>query len=99
MRKVTKILDSTSGDSLEFVLQQNILLGRLSISGSPAANIKVFIIEEESGAKMLKISCPSWNGASAILKAKTSNIDDSFTETGIIYSENLLEQIEIFQSI
>lgn len=100
MRKVTKILDADSGDSSVFSLQGERFLGKLSISGSPSANIKAFIIEEDAGAKILKISCSSWNGASAILKAKTEHSDDStFDETGIVYTENLVEQIELFESV
>ena len=99
MRKVTKILDANTGDSLEFILNSQLLLGKLSISGSPSANIKVFVIEEDVGIKLLKISCSSWNGASLIFKAKTSHPDDSFSETRVVYTENCMEQIELFQSI
>jgi hypothetical protein len=84
MKIVTKILDGQK------------LTAKLTISGSPSANIKAFLIEEESGAKVLKISCSNWNSASVALKAKTNHSDDSFSETGVTYTENLLEQIELF---
>lgn len=96
MKTITKILDAANGDSSEFSLQEQKLSGKLTISGSPSANIKAFLIEEDSGAKVLKISCSAWNGATVVLKAKTNHSDDSFTETGVTYSENLLEQIELF---
>lgn len=96
MKTITKILDATSGDSSEFSLQEQKLMGKLTISGSPSANIKAFLIIEDSGAKVLKILCSNWNSASVALKAKTSHSEDSFSETGVVYTENLLEQIELF---
>lgn len=99
MRTVKKILDANTGDSEEFALNDRVLLGKLSIVGSPSSNIKVFIIEEPAGVKLLKVRCGGWNGASLVLKAKTSHSDDSsFDETGVTYTENKVEQVELFQS-
>lgn len=99
MRTVNKILDANSGNSSEFLLNEQKLIGKLSISGSPSANIKVFTIEEPAGVKAIKVSCSSWNGASLVFKVKTSHSDDSFTETGVVYTQNVIEQIEFFQSV
>lgn len=100
MRTTTKILDASSGNSEAFSLQEQKFFGKLFISGSPSANIKAFVITEDSGAKLLKIACPNWNGASLILKAKSDHADDTtYDETGVIYTENTVEQIELFQSI
>jgi hypothetical protein len=84
-----KVLDASSG-SAEFKTADNKICWQLVITGSPSANIKAFIQDKdkEINAAFLKVSCSNWNGASVALKAKTNHIDDSFTETGQVFSAN-----------
>ena len=80
----TKILDATTGSSEEFDSLDNLLKYRFTISGTPSANIKVFIKKQTVDSKIMyvKASCTAWNGASLELEAKTKHDDDAFSSTG-----------------
>jgi hypothetical protein len=80
----TKILDATTGSSDEFDSLDNLLTYRFTVSGTPSANIKVFIKKQTVDSKIMyvKASCATWNSASLVLEAKTKHTDDDFSSTG-----------------
>lgn len=101
-----KILDATSGNSQEFYdnlfnsslpnIKSN-LTYRLTIVGTPLANVKAFITaghsyvsqsEQKILALTIKVSCSNWNGASVKIQGKTSHVDDTFTDTGDIFTKD-----------
>jgi len=88
--QVFKRLDDASGESDEFYFKDNkSLVGKFVITGEAGANIKIFEAREERGKNTLfKASCTDWNSATATLHIKTSHVDDDFSETAVIFSEN-----------
>jgi hypothetical protein len=85
----TKIIDAVSGSGT-FQNPDLSVTYEVLIVGSPLANIKAFYSEGKAGIKgyLLKASCSSWNGASLVIRGKTDHIDDSFTNTGDIFTED-----------
>jgi len=87
----TKILDATSGESSIFSIKDAAVACKLVISGTPLANVKAFICQSQTDQFFLKISCANWNSALVKLYLKTSHIEDEFSESGVIYSQNLAD--------
>lgn len=92
----TKLLDATSGESSEFVMRHTGLTGKWVITGTASAAIKIFEIRGNSEKDVLyKAVCSSWNGASVALHLKSSHADDSFSDSGVSFSSNLVRQADI----
>jgi hypothetical protein len=90
MSQITKRLDATSGESAEFEFKDDLSVkGKFVITGTAGANIKIFEIREERAEKLLyKALCSNWNGATVALHLKTDHTDDSFSATGVVFSDN-----------
>lgn len=87
------VLDSSSGESIEFNPANHRIIYKLKILGSPLDNIKAIFIEKEIefNGFLLKVSCNNWNGASLVLLAKSHYENDVFTETKDEFKENSLD--------
>jgi len=86
----SKIIDATSGSFLKTTdNEENV---QFVISGTPNANIRIFMIERNYQRKpfaRIKVTCEDWNGASVIIKYKTNHPDDTdFVDTGDTITEN-----------
>ena len=89
----SKIIDATSGSFSKTTNNEEHI--QFVISGTPNANIKLFMIERThqhlQPFARIKVSCSDWNGASVIIKYKTNHPDDTqfddsgdtITETGV----------------
>jgi hypothetical protein len=91
----TKILDSTTGSAIHTLLTKEVL--QFVISGTPNANIAVFIQEVSTPNKniaRISFKCADWNGATLGVEYKTNHPEDAFNDTGHILSENGTETLE-----
>lgn len=91
LEQTTKILDASSGESTAFRIKDETLLFKLSISGTPGANVKAFLCQSQNDQQFLKINCSSWSGASVALLAHTGHADDSYSASGVVFTEDTLE--------
>lgn len=88
----SKIIDATSGSFIKTTDNEEHI--EFVISGTPNANIRIFMIErnyQKKPSARIKVTCDDWNGASVIIKYKTNHPDDTqfddsgdtITETGV----------------
>jgi hypothetical protein len=87
-----KILDASSGYSVEFISSDNLITYRLRIEASPVGNIKAFFQDKvrETNGFFLQVSCENWNGAKLYLEAKTNHPEAVFTNTNDVFSKDTL---------
>lgn len=90
MAEVFKRLDAASGESAEFNFKDNLsLIGKFVITGTASANIKIFEAREERGVNSIfKASCLDWNNATVALHLKTTDADDAFSTSAVVFSRD-----------
>ncbi len=93
---VKKLLDASSGESSEFIFRYPGLTAKWVITGTASAPIKIFEIRGYSEVDVLyKAQCSNWGTASVALHLKSTHADDSFSDSGVSFSSNLVRQASI----
>jgi hypothetical protein len=96
---IFKRLDASSGEGSVYYFNDNKRIeAKWVITGTPSAPIKIFELREERQKfSLYKANCSNWNGASVSLQIKMldDESEDTFSDTGIILTDNIALSSEI----